>query len=887
MSAATLALALLLLTGSDPACAPLASDSIRSPEADLVERLVSAAGRQEREWIFDASADLHTEAFVLLAADRSADLVNEGNLGAAEDLTAAAFRVAEALGEARAIAEAASARSVVARHRRTFDLALELAEESVVFAEAAGDADTLARALVRQARAREEATGTLDRSSLERALTLAGRLRDPSIAAHAATHMARSLEAEERKREAFSYANLALQYAEASGDPSAIITASLMLGGAYMWLSDLTLAERRFRRAYEVAVASDFSAVAGFALACLANVQTFSGNEEAAMRTIEEGLQRFPGQGSVELLRSRMGMHLAAGRAAEAERDLLRSIEIEPIDATNRQTNEAHFAWLRLLQQDYEAAAMHAKRARGPFRFFDAGARNIYASALRCLGREEEAIRELEELSADAGSGYNPNPDPQTLPFVAPGGHYLLIELLAEQGNIPRALEILERSNAHALRQVVSDSDLDRSPMLSPAERQQERALEDRLRDLNRTLLGDTPAPDLEERLADARADLVDFRQRAYSMHPAMHVRRPPDIRLDDLPPHLDGVTILTYGQVSQHLYIFAIGPKEHGRRHVVVRLSPISRDELRRRVDRLTAFIEQRNLRADDLGAELYDLLLAPVDEFVRGARLLCIVPDGDLWRIPFHALGPRSGRKLVEAVPVFYAPSIAFLAAADARRQERSPGARPALLAFANPTVNARTAALYRAFDRNAPLDALPDAETEVRGIAAIYGRERSRLRIGRDAREALLKKESGDYDILHIASHGLVLDNAPMFSSIVLAASREEDEDGLLEVREIVGLDLGADMAVLSACNTGRSTGVVGLTWAFLAAGCPTTVVSLWNAQSKATATLMIEFHRQLAAGLSRPAALRAAQLRLRKDPRYRHTFYWAPFVVVGAF
>lgn len=127
--------------------------------------------------------------------------------------------------------------------------------------------------------------------------------------------------------------------------------------------------------------------------------------------------------------------------------------------------------------------------------------------------------------------------------------------------------------------------------------------------------------------------------------------------------------------------------------------------------------------------------------------------------------------------------------------------------------------------------------------------------------------------------------------MFSSLLLTASaRDANDDGVLEAREIAALRLDADLAVLSACETGKgdlhSGGVIGLSWAFLAAGCPTTVVSQWKAQSAATAKLMIEFHRQLSRGASKPVALQRAQLVLRNDPRYRHPFYWAPFVVIGA-
>ena len=107
----------------------------------------------------------------------------------------------------------------------------------------------------------------------------------------------------------------------------------------------------------------------------------------------------------------------------------------------------------------------------------------------------------------------------------------------------------------------------------------------------------------------------------------------------------------------------------------------------------------------------------------------------------------------------------------------------------------------------------------------------------------------------------------------------------------------LDLKADVVVLSACETARGRishgeGMIGLTWALFVAGAPTTVVSQWKVRSDSTADLMIAFHRRLRVRLARPSgqrdlagALRMAALEIKRDPRYRHPFYWAPFVVIG--
>ena len=134
--------------------------------------------------------------------------------------------------------------------------------------------------------------------------------------------------------------------------------------------------------------------------------------------------------------------------------------------------------------------------------------------------------------------------------------------------------------------------------------------------------------------------------------------------------------------------------------------------------------------------------------------------------------------------------------------------------------------------------------------------------------------------------------------MYSHIVLSTDDKSPEDGLLEAWEIMRLDLKADLAVLSACDTARGRtdageGVIGMSWAFFVAGCPTTVVSQWKVDSASTADLMIEFHKNLVRKNEGPQptwktaeALRKAMLTLMKDPKYRDPFYWAGFVVVGA-
>lgn len=108
--------------------------------------------------------------------------------------------------------------------------------------------------------------------------------------------------------------------------------------------------------------------------------------------------------------------------------------------------------------------------------------------------------------------------------------------------------------------------------------------------------------------------------------------------------------------------------------------------------------------------------------------------------------------------------------------------------------------------------------------------------------------------------------------------------------------MNMRLNADLAVLSACETGNGRispgeGVIGMSWAFFVAGARSVVVSQWRVNSASTSQLMKNFYQALARendpnGRNKSQALREASLRLLKDPRYRHPFYWAGFVLVSS-
>lgn len=271
--------------------------------------------------------------------------------------------------------------------------------------------------------------------------------------------------------------------------------------------------------------------------------------------------------------------------------------------------------------------------------------------------------------------------------------------------------------------------------------------------------------------------------------------------------------------------------------------------------------------------------------------------MPDDKLWELPFQALMAEGDRYVIERSAVSYAPSLTVLREMKAQRNRRRvEAATLALLALGNPTIGQATMERATLALRDGKLIPLPEAEQEARALGQLYGSPRSKVYTGAQAREDRVKAEAGEASILHFATHGTLNNAAPMYSHLVLAQG-DKDEDGLLEAWELMQMDLQAELAVLSACETARGRygageGVIGLTWALFVAGVPTTVVSQWPVESASTRDLMLSFHRQLRAPraaakapVTKAEALRQAALKVMKNPETGDPFYWAGFVLVG--
>ncbi len=355
---------------------------------------------------------------------------------------------------------------------------------------------------------------------------------------------------------------------------------------------------------------------------------------------------------------------------------------------------------------------------------------------------------------------------------------------------------------------------------------------------------------------------------------------------------------VVEYCMLKDKLLIWVIDPNG------VIKMAPpvvISSIELRKKIrdthnsiaqaTKLPKDLVQQDRTREVLLKDLYSLLIAPIQSYLPESSdaVITFVPHGSLFSVPFSALMSGKGKYLIEERTVSYLPAIGVLRATEKIASESDRAADNTLLAFGNPITK------VIAF-----LGTLPFAEKEVKKVAALFGEGKATIEVGAQATKAAYRNLASKNSVIHLATHGLISEERPMDSALVLAP--EGSDDGLLTVKDILSMPpLKAKMVVLSACQTGRGKitgdGVVGLSRAFIIAGSPSVVVSQWNVDDVMTEYQMGEFYKEYLSGKSKVAALRDAQVKTigfmdrllapppgqvanRPNPRL-----WAAFQLIG--
>lgn len=649
---------------------------------------------------------------------------------------------------------------------------------------------------------------------------------------------------------------------EKAGNPNGVLAALNNLGSVYFDLHDYAKAEGPIRKALDMS--REFEDREGQVnnLTTLANVQNFQGKLDSALANYKVALQIAEKLNSPALI---WPVLLGLGDNYERQGDTGKAL----------QTYARAFDLVEGVRGSMQSESYKAS--------FLAQKRFAYEAVIHLLAKLH---------AADPSAGY----DRQAFVFAERAKARAFLDLLAEaladvrEGMDP---ELLQKQEALL-------SELAQTQQVL----QQESAKADAAPDSIAVLKTGVNELDMQYRTLQREIS------RSNPRYAALH--HPQPITLEGLQSDvLDKNTLVleySLGDSSSSLWVVSQNSRQ------LYRLP--DRQTLRDQVDLVRASLSNPQASTPEFFAKssyrLYQLVLEPAALAIPRGKNLVVIPDGELNYLPFEALITRRVEGgsvdsyselpyLVKRNPISYSQSASVLRSLILERDRRDQHARKAFVAFGDPIFaeeepaeakELRTSKEPFVDSQRAGLARLKYSGIEVERIARLFpaGQAETFLR-GQASEEEVKQGALADYRYVHFATHGLINDRKPDFSSIVLTQDRDPNEDGYLHGAEIFNLKMDADLVVLSACQTGlgkmvRGEGLVGLTRAFMYAGSRSMLVSLWSVSDISTSELMEKFYENLVVRrISKTEALRQAQISMIGSDKFAHPFYWAPFVLVG--
>lgn len=517
------------------------------------------------------------------------------------------------------------------------------------------------------------------------------------------------------------------------------------------------------------------------------------------------------------------------------------------------------------------------------------------------LPRIEESLRLLEAVRSNVAGDWL-----RSSFFAVRRPHYeFYVDLLMRlderfpgQGYAARAFAASEMARARSLLDLLAEGRLDLTRGIDPELKRQEREITARLNQIQAALIDQRATASnpeaiaaLTQRLEAAEDERRQLEQRIIAKNPLYaQIRYPKPLTLGDVQQHLNAETaLLEYFLGPEGSYLFVVS-----REGLITHRLP-DQVEIENRVEKL-----RERLRKDEratLGAyrseayQIYQDLVAPARAAVAGKRLV-IVADGALQLLPFEALLTSKGTGqplselpyLLREHSVSYVPSASVLSSLSRPKDNPPANVQPVrVLAFADPVYGPE------GDGQSSPLTRLEGTEREVAEIERLYPQNEVLVYRREQATEQNVRAgPTGWAQRIHFATHGYFDEKRPEYSGLWLA--RAEGSDSLLQVFEIFDLELNADLVVLSACETGLGKnvigeGLIGITRAFLYAGVPSVVVSLWRVSDSSASVLMPDFYRMLDGSGDKAEALRRAKLAMIDKKRFAHPYHWAPFILIG--
>lgn len=479
-----------------------------------------------------------------------------------------------------------------------------------------------------------------------------------------------------------------------------------------------------------------------------------------------------------------------------------------------------------------------------------------------------------------------------------------VVEWLLAQGKIEEAISYLEKGNNEALntkfKQLRGEGETgatgETQKALAEAEEKQ-KALEQ----INAEIIKEKSKPaDLQKtELIKELEAIQQVSQKEYNKFFTDLIKTNPKIQLylsnsvnpEDFKAEKKNIAkdmaVLLYMMAEKNLYIFCATKDS-----VFAKVVPIESKELSKKIMTMYNLVNNpgflpttaRGSRTinipkvanpekvlNETSQELYSLLIGSVKKEIGSKTRLAIIPNGDLYYLPFHALVAKNENKkityLMDEFKVQYSNRLKFIGSSQTVDLEDF-----RILAIGNSDKS------------------LPGAEKEVNNIKTTF--PSATILIGDKATKAELFSQSPNYNVLHFATHGILDYNHFDSSYLVLAPDKKNNDDGKLTLNDIANLPNieGYTLVILSACETNVKNDLAEgypqtTASAFLKAGVETLLGSLWQVDDKSTEPLMSKFFENIKTNPNKRDALQDAQIAVSRMPGFSHPYYWAPIVYIG--
>jgi CHAT domain-containing protein/Tfp pilus assembly protein PilF len=685
-----------------------------------------------------------------------------------------------------------------------------------------------------------------------------------------------------RQVEALDLHQQALAIARELPFPEAQATALSNTGAVYADLQQYDRARELYQQSLDLARATGSRQAEVVALNNLGFVAHEQGQDDRALEHYEQALAIALASGNrdvEESLRNNLGaVYRTLGRYDEAHDTLRQALAIAQAigDRAGERTALNNIGSIYYKQALYPQSLEFHQRALALAR--ELGDRVGEVDILSNVGSAYEQMNDLRQALAYYEQAIAASEDARAAARIEEfktslaGGvastyeHALLIH--QRLGQPAEAFALAERARARTFLDQLGNNPLDLGRG-DPALLQQEQGLRADVAVLDRQvrqIRGEPPEQQDRAALAALDAELAAKQREYEALVTRLRLADPETASLVSVAPLglaevqalLDpDTTLVSYFVTPDQSLAFVVT----GDRFEAVPLA-VKEPDLRAAIDRFRAFRDPAD--AAPALQQLGDWLVAPLASRLA-TPVVAVVPHGPLHYLPFAALPLGSGL-LGEAQVLYALPSASVLPFIQAKRKP----AADRVLALAQ--------------SEGVGLPTLRFADVEAESIARLYG---GSAITGAAATETAFRAQVAGAGIVHLAAHGELNERSPLFSRIFLGP--DAANDGSLTVQDVYGLNLAsADLVVLSACETqlgaqSRGDDVVGLNRAFLYAGAPSVIASLWAVNDQATAVLMAAFYRELRAGASKAAALQRAQAETRAQ--YPHPYYWAAFVLTG--